>query len=113
MCIKVKEEMTNVRRLSALGVGCQVVHQLPNDTFPIHYLLLGVCKKQGGGKCKSDIIGILRAQNEYQKNKHSPFGFIFTIFHKVTIFGVQFLEKFVHGTVFFLVAIPSPPCLNM
>jgi hypothetical protein len=36
--IKVEEEMTNVGRLSVLSIGCQPVHQLPNDTFPIHHL---------------------------------------------------------------------------
>ena len=60
--------MTNVGRLSAFSVGCQPMHQLKNDTSPIHHLLLGVCKKQGGGNGESDIMGLLKAQNGYQKN---------------------------------------------
>jgi len=33
--VKVKEEMTNIGRLSALDVGYQPVYQLPNDTSPM------------------------------------------------------------------------------
>ena len=47
--VKMEEERTNIGRLSAFGVGFQPVHQLPNDIFPIHHVLIGVCKKQGGG----------------------------------------------------------------
>jgi hypothetical protein len=35
------------------------MHQLSNDAFPIHDLLLGVYKKQGGGEGKSDVIRLL------------------------------------------------------
>ena len=68
MRIKVEEEMTNIRMLSAFGVGYHLVHQLPTDIFLIHYLLLRVCKKQGGDKGESDIVGLLRAQNKYQES---------------------------------------------
>ena len=65
MCVKMEEEKPNVERLGALSVGCQLVHQIPNDTAPIHYILLGVCKKQSGGEGKNDVIGFLRAKDRH------------------------------------------------
>ena len=65
MCIKMEEERYNLRRLSAPGVNCQLVHQLPADTFPIHHLLLGVCKKQGGGNGKNDVMRLLQTKDRY------------------------------------------------
>lgn len=62
-----EEEKPNVGRMSAFGVDCQLVHQLTNDNSPIHHFFLGVRKKQGGGKGKSGVIGLLRAQNGYLK----------------------------------------------
>jgi hypothetical protein len=65
MLIKVEEEMINVWKVSAFGVGCQHVHQFPNDTSSIYHFLFGVGKKQDGDKGKSNIVGLLRAQNGY------------------------------------------------
>jgi hypothetical protein len=64
----VKEERSNVRRIAAFGIGCQLVHQFFDDASPIHHLLLGVCKKQGGGEGESDIIGVLWAKDKHKKN---------------------------------------------
>ena len=65
MCIKVEKERPNVRGLAAFGVSCQLMHQLSNDAFPIHDLLLGVYKKQGGGEGKSDVIRLLQAEDRH------------------------------------------------
>ena len=61
--IRVEKERSDVGGLSALGIGCQLVHQLANDTSLIHHLLFGVGQKQGAGKGESDIVGFFWAQN--------------------------------------------------
>ena len=55
--VKMKEEITNIGRLSALGVGCQPVHQLPNDTFPIYHLLLGVARSKVVTRIRVILLG--------------------------------------------------------
>jgi hypothetical protein len=38
------------------GVGRKLVHQLSNDTSPIHLVLFGVGNKQGARKDENDIV---------------------------------------------------------
>jgi hypothetical protein len=65
VCVKVEKERLNVRRVAAFGVGCQLMHQFSDDASLIHHLLLGVCKKQGGGEGKSDIIRFFWAKDRH------------------------------------------------
>ena len=68
MYVQMVEERPNVRGLAAFDIGGQLVHQLSDDASQIHHLLLGVGKKQGDSKGKSDVKRFFWTEDMYQKN---------------------------------------------
>ena len=64
-CVQVVEEMPNVRKMASFGIGGQLVHRLSDDASPIHHILLGMDKKQGGSKGKSDVIWFFRTEDRH------------------------------------------------
>ena len=57
--------MAQCKRLGRIWYCGQFMHRLSDDAFAIHHFLLGVGKKQGGGKDKSDVIRFFWTEDKH------------------------------------------------